>query len=93
MMTTKNIDQKYCSLCAAIINSKAEICPHCGVRQHAAPGTLNNMINSKSKTTAGLLALFLGGLGAHKFYLGKNALGVMYLLFCWTFLPAIFGFI
>ena len=43
----------------------------------------------KDGTTAVLLALFLGGLGAHKFYLGQAGLGVLYLLFCWTFIPAI----
>lgn len=36
-----------------------------------------------------LLALFLGGLGIHKFYAGKTGAGVAYLLFCWTFIPAI----
>ena len=47
-------------------------------------------INSvkKSPTTAVLLALFLGGLGAHKFYLGKIAAGIIYILFCWTTIPA-----
>ncbi|MEN6523854.1 MAG: NINE protein [Anaerolineaceae bacterium] len=47
-------------------------------------------INSvkKSPTTAVLLALFLGGLGAHKFYLGKTVAGILYLLFCWTTIPA-----
>ena len=34
----------------------------------------------KSKVTAGLLALLLGGLGAHKFYLGHTGLGVLFLL-------------
>jgi len=42
---------------------------------------------------AALLALFLGGLGAHHFYLGRPILGVLYLLFCWTFIPAIIAFI
>lgn len=45
----------------------------------------------KNKTTAGLLALFLGGLGVHNFYLGKTS-GIFYLLFCWTFIPAIIAF-
>lgn len=44
---------------------------------------------AKSKITAGLLALLLGGLGAHKFYLGKIGAGIAYLLFCWTFIPAV----
>ena len=34
----------------------------------------------KNKTTAGLLALFLGGCGAHHFYLGNNKKGLTYLL-------------
>ncbi|MCL2366681.1 MAG: NINE protein [Oscillospiraceae bacterium] len=47
----------------------------------------------KCKTTAGLLGIFLGGLGIHKFYLGKVGIGVLYLLLSWTFIPAIIGFI
>ncbi len=35
---------------------------------------------SKSKLTAGLLALFLGGLGVHKFYLGYSMPGVIMLI-------------
>lgn len=45
----------------------------------------------KSKTTAALLALLLGGIGVHRFYLGRGISGALYLLFCWTFIPAIFG--
>lgn len=48
-------------------------------------------MTNKSKTVAGLLALFLGGLGAHKFYLGKTGQGILYLIFVWTFIPAIVG--
>ena len=47
----------------------------------------------RNKTTAALLAIFLGDLGIHKFYLGRNGEGVLYLLFCWTFIPAIIGFL
>ncbi|MDO5516789.1 MAG: TM2 domain-containing protein [Clostridium sp.] len=47
----------------------------------------------KSKIAAGLLAIFLGGLGIHKFYLGKVGLGILYLVFCWTYIPSIIGFI
>jgi TM2 domain-containing membrane protein YozV len=40
-----------------------------------------------------VLALLLGGLGLHKFYLNKPGQGVFYLLFCWTFIPAVIGLI
>lgn len=46
----------------------------------------------KSKTVAGLLAIFLGGIGIHKFYLGQTGKGVLYLVFCWTCVPAIIAF-
>ena len=47
----------------------------------------------KDSTTAVLLAIFLGAFGAHKFYLGDAAMGVIYLLFCWTYIPGILGII
>ena len=46
---------------------------------------------NKSKTVAILLALFLGGLGAHKFYLGDYRSGLIYLLFSWTGIPLFLG--
>lgn len=47
----------------------------------------------KNKTTAGLLAFFLGGLGVHRFYLNQTGLGILYLVFCWTGIPLIVGVI
>lgn len=47
----------------------------------------------KSKTTATILCLFLGGFGIHRFYLGQSGIGLLYLLFCWTFIPAILALI
>ena len=47
----------------------------------------------KNKIVAAILALILGGLGIHKFYLGQNGKGVLYLIFCWTYIPAILAFI
>lgn len=47
----------------------------------------------KSKVTAGILGILLGGFGIHKFYLGKVGQGILYILFCWTYIPAIVGFI
>lgn len=47
----------------------------------------------KSKIVAGILALFFGGIGIHKFYLGQIGMGILYILFCWTFIPAFVAFI
>jgi len=49
--------------------------------------------SSKSKTTAGILAILLGSIGVHKFYLGRPGMGILYILFCWTFIPSIAGLI
>ena len=40
-----------------------------------------------------LLAFFLGGAGAHKFYAGKKTQGIIYLCFFWTWIPEIISFI
>lgn len=92
----KRADEKFCSECGSIINAKAEICPKCGVRQMAAPSASplgHTTANGKNKIVAGVLALFLGGIGGHKFYLGKGFQGVLYLVFCWTLVPAFLGLI
>jgi TM2 domain-containing membrane protein YozV len=58
---------------------------------------INNMnpvyISTKSKTAAGILAILLGGLGIHKFYLGRVGWGIVYILFCWTYIPSIIAII
>lgn len=41
----------------------------------------------KSKNTASFLALFLGGIGIHRFYLGQTAKGVFSIIFFWTYIP------
>ena len=46
----------------------------------------------KEKNVAILLALFLGPIGIHKFYLGYNFAGVLYLVFFWTLIPTILAF-
>lgn len=61
-------------------------------QQYGQPGIDPNW-PLKNKTTAGLLAILLGGLGIHKFYLGDTGLGIVYLLFCWTGIPAIIGLV
>ncbi|HXL55740.1 MAG TPA: TM2 domain-containing protein, partial [Chitinophagaceae bacterium] len=46
----------------------------------------------KNKITAAILAFFLGGIGIHRFYLDEAGKGILYLIFCWTFIPAIIAF-
>jgi len=47
----------------------------------------------KEKTTAGILALLLGGLGIQHFYLGNTAAGILSIIFCWTYVPCIVGLV
>lgn len=68
-----------CHACGTSIDARAEICPACGVRQKEAV----------SKTALLLITFFLGGIGGHKFYLGKYWQGALYLLFFWTYIPSI----
>lgn len=74
----KEAGKMYCDLCARL---KAERKPNASV------------VMSKSRGTAAVLALLLGGLGAHKFYLGQTGMGILYLLFFWTFIPAAIAFV
>lgn len=46
----------------------------------------------KNKVVAGVLVLLLGGLGFHKFYLGNIGMGIVHLIFSWTFIPATVAF-
>ena len=53
---------------------------------------LKNMKEDSKKpslTVYLLLALFLGGIGAHDFYVGKPVTGLIKLVFCWTGIPTI----
>ena len=49
--------------------------------------------NKKSVTMGVLLALLLGGIGVHKFWLGSTGAGLLYLFFFWTFIPALVAII
>ncbi|MEA5535907.1 NINE protein [Crocosphaera sp. XPORK-15E] len=46
----------------------------------------------KNRLVAALLALFLGYVGIHKFYLGENLAGILYLIFSWTLIPGLIAF-
>lgn len=64
------------------------------VFMNAAVSTGTNYVRPpKSRGTAIILALFLGGIGGHKFYLDRAGQGVLYVIFCWTFIPSIIALI
>ena len=81
----------FCRACGKPIHDSAPQCPHCGASQ--AGGQRAEAPGGKSKVTAGLLALLLGGLGIHKFYLGAWGRGIVYILLVWTFVPGIVAFV
>ena len=89
----KTESEKFCMECGQLIHVRAEICPKCGVRQIASGFSSTSAPNGCNRVAAALFAILLGGLGIHKFYLGQVAMGVVYLLLCWTFIPAILGLI
>lgn len=62
----------FCQNCGAQLPPNAAVCLNCGV---AATVT-----SQKEKLVAGLLAIFLGQLGIHNFYLGYTKKAVIQLL-------------
>ena len=50
--------------------------------RYAMPDTEFNSSTPKSRIVAGLLGIFLGGLGVHNFYLGNNKKAVIQLVLC-----------
>ena len=68
----------FCPNCGAATDAQAEFCIKCGVALrpvYAAAGALQDP-TLKSKMAAGLLGIFLGWIGIHRFYLGYTSIGV-----------------
>lgn len=87
-----------CTECGSMISEHATVCPKCGHTLNYVPSPrpnymVNNSTSAKSKTTAGILALLLGGLGVHYFYCGKPIPGFVFLLLCWTWIPGILALV
>ena len=57
------------------------------------PVYVANSTKAVNKVIYCLLAFFFGGIGIHKFYAGKTSAGVLYLIFCWTCIPAFVAFV
>lgn len=86
----------FCPGCGKEIKSSYEHCPYCGTSLSGAAGqtvqaqniedetytkqSVSTKASSKSAVAAGVLAILLGSLGIHKFYLGYSTAGVTMLL-------------
>ena len=83
-----------CEYCGAAIAQQAQPQqPQQQAQPQQAPNDYRSTLPIKSKVVAALLAILLGGLGIHKFYLGQTGAGIFYLLFCWTYVPGILALI
>lgn len=82
----RSADEKYCRACGSVLPWEADRCPECDEQQPVGPADGN-----VDRVTAAVLAIFLGGLGAHKFYLGETTTGVIYLCFVWSLIPVFLG--
>lgn len=66
-----NTGKRFCNHCGEETNVDAVICVKCG---RSLVTTLAE--GEKSKIAAGLLGIFLGGFGVHRFYLGFIGIGI-----------------
>lgn len=97
-----------CPNCGAPYSSNAAKCEYCGTLFAPIPEAQippvqqpptgrapqsNSPLPAKSRIVAAILAILLGGIGVHKFYLGKTKTGILMLVFSWTSIPAIIAFI
>ena len=84
----------YCRKCGADVGN-SKFCPSCGAEivQASSGPTYDPGVKTVNKIAYGLIAIFIGGLGIHRFYAGKWVSGVIYLLFCWLMIPGIIAFI
>lgn len=88
------VGNKFCYNCGAQADPAAAVCIKCGVALYAPPGAAPAGYQGaaptgypgapggplKSKLVAGLLGIFVGCFGVHRFYLGYTTIGVIQVL-------------
>ena len=85
--------KNYCRNCGSPIPFGNTACQQCGCPVTESVSVAPS--EQKSKIAAGLLGIFLGGLGVHNFYLGYNTKGIIQIVVSFfTFgIGSIWGFI
>ena len=86
--------KNYCYHCGAKVDGGAQVCLSCGYAL-TKENESKKLVGTKSKLTAGLLGIFLGGIGGHNFYLGYTgkAVGQIFASLCTMGIGSIWGFI
>ena len=90
----------FCKYCGEELSENADVCLKCGKILNGS-GANNNAVtvaekeqySNKSRVVAGLLAMFLGLIGAHNFYVGKYgcAIGQIVLMSVIVAVPFLLG--
>ena len=100
--TAPSVERIHCPICDEDISARARKCRHCGEtldpalrqREMMQQGGAVPYTRTKSRVGAGVLAILLGGVGIHKYYLGRIGQGILYTLFCLDRrFPALLGII
>nr|DAY58535.1 MAG TPA: TM2 domain [Caudoviricetes sp.] len=75
----------YCVNCGKELSNDAKFCPECGQQTGVQPQQQAQTViiqmprQPKSRAIAVVLCVFFGYLGLHKFYLGSNKTGFLFL--------------
>ena len=67
---------KFCPNCGVETQAGQVVCLKCGVALGGTAVPATN-VGDKSRVTAALLGIFIGGIGAHQFYLGHSTSGLI----------------
>lgn len=74
------VKEIYCSNCGEKVPATECFCPKCGVSLKGAAYCSGSKRGEDDKIITALLAIIVGGLGIHYFYLGKTKAGILTIL-------------